>query len=179
MKRELCQVLVELRGVRPLIWRRLLVPSDMNLTQLHQVLQCAMGWKNKHSYTFESATSVPLSLSWPNESVGKVFSAIEGTLIYLYDPGDGWEHEVTLDERLPCDADRDHAVCLAGERACPPEDCGGVPGYADVLKAIQKTNDKRYSELREWTGMTFDPLAFSVDEVNRSLARLSRHRKLR
>lgn len=174
MKRELCQIRVELRGVRPLIWRRLLVPSDMNLHRLHQVLQYAMGWKNKHSYTFESASSVPLSFSWPNEAVGRVFSAIGGPLVYLYDPGDGWEHEITREERVSSDVDTDYAVCLAGERACPPEDCGGIPGYADILQAVQKPNSKRYAELREWIGTTFDPLAFSVDEVNQKLAALFR-----
>ena len=84
MKRELCQVRVELRGVRPLIWRRLLVPSDTNLTQLHRILQCAMGWKNKHSFTFESGSAVSLSRSWPNETVAEVFSVIGGPLVYLY-----------------------------------------------------------------------------------------------
>ena len=68
----------------------------------------------------------------------------------------------------------DYAICVAGERACPPEDCGGIPGYADVLKAFQKPNNKRYAELREWIGITFDPLAFSVDEVSQKLATLSR-----
>ncbi len=159
--------------MRPLIWRRLLVPSTTNLTQLHQILQCAMGWKNKHSFSFESGSDVPLSHSWPNKTVSEALSVVGDTLVYLYDPGDGWEHEITHEERVFSDADRDYAICVAGERACPPEDCGGIAGYVDILKAFQKPNSKIYAELREWIG-TFDPLDFSVDQVNQKLAASSR-----
>lgn len=172
MKHELCQIRVELRDVRPLVWRQLLVPSAMKLTQLHRFLKCAMGWENGHGYTFESGANVPLARSWASAPIGKVFTAIGGPLIYLYDPGDGWEHEITLEERVSCDVETDYATCMAGERACPPEDCGGAPGYEEFQKAIQKPTSKRYAELREWIGPTFDPLVFSTDEVNRKLARL-------
>lgn len=174
VKHELCQVRVELTSVHPLIWRQLLVPSNMTLMQLHPVLQCAMGWEDSHSYTIESGSNVPLNCSWPNESLGKIFAALNGQLIYLYDPGDGWMHEITLEERVACDVETDRAICMAGERACPPEDCGGAPGNEDVLKAIQKPSSKRHAELREWIGPEFDPLAFSVHEVNRKLSGLSR-----
>ncbi len=133
-----------------------------------------MGWEDSPSDRFESRSNVPLNRSWPNESLGKIFVALNGQLVYLYDPGDGWEHAITLGECVACDVETDRAICMAGERACPPEACGGAPDYEDVLKAIQKPGSKRHAELREWIGPEFDPLAFSVDEVNRKLSGLSR-----
>lgn len=106
MKHELCQLRVQLRDVRPLIWREILVPPAMKLT---------------HSYRFESGSNVPLSRSWSSAPVGKVFTITGGPLIYLYDPGDGWEHEITLEERVSCDVETDYD--LHGWRACvSPED---------------------------------------------------------
>lgn len=174
MRRELCQLRMELKGIYPPVWRKILVPSDMSLRQFHRVLQCVMGWEDRHSYTFESGSEIPLGRPWPDESIGGAFSTIEGPLVYLYDPGDGWEHVITLEERVLSDVDVGPTICLAGERACPPEDCGGIPGYEDVLRAMKRPNAKTNAELIEWVGASFDPLAFSLDEVNRKLGNLSR-----
>ncbi len=91
---------------------------------------------------------------------------------YIYDFGDNWEHEIIVEKITPLDAGRHYPCCLAGERACPPEDCGGVWGYKDLLDITSTPDHPDYEELREWLGEHFDPEAFDLEAVNRSLKRL-------
>jgi hypothetical protein len=168
MEQEVCQLKVTLRGTRPPIWRRLLVPADTTLTRMHRVLQIAMGWEDSHMHEFRSDARRPARVQ-QSARIGDVLTEIGNSLIYTYDLGDGWEHSVVLEKRVAGGDGAERPVCLDGQRACPPEDCGGVPGYYDLLEVLQNPTDERYEEMREWAGEDFDPEAFSVDAVNRQL----------
>ncbi len=85
---------------------------------------------------------------------------------YTYDFGDNWEHEILVEKILPPEEDRDYPVCLAGKRACPPEDIGGVWGYMEFVEAMRDPKHPRHEEFSEWCEDPFDPEAFDVDEVN-------------
>ena len=168
MEQEVCQLKVTLRGTRPPIWRRLLVPADTTLTRMHRVLQIAMGWQDSHMYEFRVDVRRPARMQH-SARIGEVLREIGSSLTYTYDLGDGWEHSVVLEKRLRGGNGAERPVCLGGQWACPPEDCGGVPGYYDLLEVLQNPADERYEEMREWTGEDFDPEVFSVDAVNRQL----------
>lgn len=165
---DVCQLKVTLLGTRPPIWRRLLVPADTTLPRMHRVLQIAMGWQDSHMHEFNVDARRPAK---PRSSacIGDVLTEIGNSLTYTYDLGDSWEHSVVLEKRFPGGADAERPVCLDGQQACPPEDCGGVPGYYDLLEVLQNPDDERYEEMREWVGEDFEAQAFSVDAVNRQL----------
>jgi hypothetical protein len=173
MEQEVCQLKVTLRGIRPPIWRRLLVPADTTLTRLHRALQIAMGWQDSHMHEFRvdgRRTAGPGSAQTGRSTcIGDVLTEIGSSLTYTYDLGDGWEHSIVLEKRFSGCDDAEYPVCLDGQQACPPEDCGGVPGYCDLLEVLRNPDDERYEEMREWVGEDFDSQAFSVDAVNRQL----------
>jgi hypothetical protein len=94
-------------------------------------------------------------------------------LLYEYDFGDSWEHELLVEKRLPLDEGKRYPVCLTGKRACPPEDCGGVWGYVSFLAAIHDPKHPEHEEMLEWIGGEFDPEVFDLDEINVALQRLT------
>lgn len=91
-------------------------------------------------------------------------------LIYTYDFGDNWEHAIVLEKLLPLLPDMTSPICIDGSLACPPDDCGGIPGFYELLDALADPNHEQHQEMRDWIGGDFDPQAFSVEEVNRKLA---------
>ena len=91
-------------------------------------------------------------------------------MIYTCDFGDSWEHSIVLEKQLPADPNTTYPVCTDGKLACPPEDCGGIPGFYDLLDALDDPNHERHEELRDWIGEDFEPEAFSPENVNRMLS---------
>jgi hypothetical protein len=89
--------------------------------------------------------------------------------IYTYDLGDSWEHAIVLEKQLPLDPNASYPVCTDGELACPPDDCGGIPGFYDLVEAIADPNHEQHEELKDWLGYDFNPMAFSIDSVNQML----------
>ena len=87
---------------------------------------------------------------------------------YTYDMGDNWEHEVMVEKILSPEPDKHYPICLTGKRACPPEDCGGIWGYEDLLEIMKDPEHEEYEERMEWLGEGFDPEAFNMERVNRS-----------
>jgi len=186
---EIYELKVTLLGTSPPIWRRLQVPADMTLAQLHDVLQTAMGWQDGHMHEFSvgqrrfgrpdpQARLMGLP-SVENERTVRLSSLLSRTgskVIYTYDFGDSWEHSIVLEKRLLGDPNATYPVCTDGQLACPPEDCGGIPGFYDLVEVLNDPNHKRHEEMLDWVGDDFDPQAFSVDQVNRMLAPRSRHR---
>ncbi|MEA3253811.1 MAG: tetratricopeptide repeat protein [Chloroflexota bacterium] len=169
---------VRIKGSRPAIWRRFQVSGNITLYKLHRVLQIVMGWSDYHLYEFWIGRSL---FSEPDPDFGsgiksarriKLSEAItreKSKFVYVYDLGDNWEHEVIVERILPSEKELRHPVCLEGARACPPEDCGGVPGYSDLLKIIRNPKDEEYEELMDWLGGYFNPRLFDLEEVNRRL----------
>jgi hypothetical protein len=187
---EIYQLKVTLLGTTPPIWRRLLLPADMTLEQLHDVLQAAMGWEDCHMHEFRAgyrhfgrpdpedrSMGMPPAENERTVRLSDVLRRIGAKVIYTYDFGDGWEHGIVLEKRLPVDPNTKYPVCTDGQLACPPEDCGGIPGFYDLIEAITDPSHERHEEMSDWIGDDFDPQAFSVDNVNPMLSPMRRHGK--
>jgi pRiA4b ORF-3-like protein len=97
---------------------------------------------------------------------------ISAKAIYTYDFGDSWEHSIVLEKRLPAAPTIRYPICTDGQFACPPEDCGGIGGFYDLLDTLKDPAHEQHEELRDWVGGDYDPEAFSIEAVNRILTRL-------
>jgi hypothetical protein len=181
---EIYQLKVTLLDTNPPIWRRLLVPADLSLAQLHHVLQVAMGWQDGHLHEF-SAHGRRFGTPDPEDQfmaedvederrmrICGVFGRTGAKAVYTYDFGDTWEHSIVLEKRLPAAPNVVYPICTEGQLACPPEDCGGIPGSYDLLDALRDPTHDEHKELKEWVGGDYDPEAFSIEAVNRILTRL-------
>jgi len=178
--KDIYQIKVTLLGTDPPIWRRLLVPAALTLAQLHDVVQTAMGWQNGHMHEFRAGQRYfgkpdPDDRSMgmdpvENERTARLSEVLRKNgpkLIYTYDLGDSWEHAIVMEKQLPVDPNAKYPICTDGQLACPPEDCGGIPGFYDLVDALADPKHKQHKELGDWLGYDFDPLAFSIDSVNR------------
>ena len=94
-------------------------------------------------------------------------------LIDTYDPGDSWKHAIVLEKQLPVDPAAKYPVCTDGQLACPPENCGGIPGFYDLVEAIADPNHEQHKELKDWLGYDLEPIDFSIDCVNQMLFQLA------
>jgi hypothetical protein len=153
------QLKVTLQGIRPPIWRRFQVPGQIAFDRLHLVLQAVMGWNGGHLYAFEVGGR---RIGEPDDSWGDsledsrrvtlstVAKRKGDRLVYTYDFGDDWRHHLLVEKTDCLDADEHRVTCLAGRRACPPEDCGGVWGYCDLLSALADRSMPR-SRI-DWSG---------------------------
>jgi hypothetical protein len=179
----LFQFTITLLGAKPSIWRRIQV-QDCTLDKLHEHPQTAMGWTNSHLHQFEikgerygdpellddgfedfeceDSTRTLLSDILPK--TGKRFA-----FQYEYDFGDGWEHEVLFEGNPPVDPKAKYPLCVEGERACPPEDCGGVWGYGDFLEAIRNPKHEEHESMLEWIGGRFDPEEFDARAATKAM----------
>jgi len=168
-----------LRHIHPPIWRRIQVAGDTRLGKLHHVLQVVMGWTNSHMHAFvigddtygEPELDDTGDLEMENERNVRLDKiAHKGdTLVYEYDFGDSWEHELKIEKVIPPESGARYPVCLAGERACPPEDCGGPWGYEQMLQVLNDPDHEEHEEMREWVGEEFNPERFDLGEANRQL----------
>jgi hypothetical protein len=167
------QLKVTLRGVRPPVRRRIVVPSDTPLSELADLLEAAMGWLGGHLHEFAAGDvtyEVPDpdgDTGWGRRTVdertvtlGQVLDEPKAKLRWTYDFGDNWQHDVVVESIGPNEADFSGPVCVAGRRACPPEDCGGTAGYANLLAALADPDHEDHEELTEWAPPGFDPDAF-------------------
>ncbi len=171
---------ITLDGMDPPIWRMVIVPAAIGLEQLHVVLQVAMGWTNSHLHEFRQGRRRFAPPDPDGDGFGakaedeadyllcELLKRPKQTLIYEYDFGDGWEHTITLAAVRPrrCRAPK----VLAGERACPPEDCGGPGGYYDLLAIIANPDDPEHAERMEWLPNGFAAGVYPIAEVNEVLA---------
>lgn len=176
------QVKVTLQEIDPPIWRRLLMPADASLEDLHWIIQQAMGWWNSHLHEFNLPDRRIGRPDWeddawyddtvpPLEDARYVklieLSAGPGfTFEYLYDFGDSWHHEIVIEGVRELDAPLEVPECLDGARACPPEDCGGPDGYEEMLASWRDPSDPEHDEWLEWLPDGYDPEAFNLVEIN-------------
>lgn len=186
---EIFQLKVTLLGTMPPIWRQLLVPANLTLAQLHDVLQTAMGWQECHLHEFcagyrrfgqpdpeDRFMGTPSVENERTVHLSDVLGRVRSKITYTYDFGDSWEHRIVLEKRLPTDPGSTYPLCIGGERACPPEDCGGIPGFYDLLDALGNPAHPQHDELLEWIGDNYDPDVFSIHDVNRMLTPSRRRR---
>ena len=187
LPQDIFQIKVTLRYTRPPIWRRLLVPSGFTLEDLHSVIQAAMGWDNSHLHEFRIGQkrfgkSDPSDRLMGMDPIGnerttylyRVLRKVRAKALYTYDFGDGWEHEIVVEKVLPPESDVAYPSCVGGKLQGPPDDCGGIPGYYNLLEAIRDPDYPEHKDLLDWVGGEFDPTTFSVEEVNRQLAPIQR-----
>jgi hypothetical protein len=182
---------ITLLGIEPPIWRRIQVPSTLLLCCLHDAFQAVMGWTDSHLHQFEQDGrywGVPQTdefgdlelLDETKVPVGKLLLAEGDSLVYLYDFGDNWRHEVLLEKIVPVDGPPPKPICLAGERRCPPEDVGGPSGYQEFLEVIFEPGHEEFEHYRQWAGDPVHAEEFDVATVNKILERMrwpKRHRR--
>jgi hypothetical protein len=180
-------VRVSLMHIRPEIWRLIRVPADIRMDQLHYVLQIAFGWTDSHMHQFHVIDAKGVTKAFvgrpdpdfagsthtqdeTKRRLKNFLTKAEDYIGYEYDFGDSWLHEIKLTAVHAQSARLSAPLCLDGARACPPEDCGGVPGFERVLAA--SANPKlAETDLMEWLG-DYDPTTFDLSTVNRALARI-------
>lgn len=171
---------VTLKGSKPPIWRRIEVPADVSLDHLHLILQVAMGWYNSHLHAFriggaeygDTRMDVGGDLEFEDERRAKLSSLVsveKANFTYEYDFGDGWEHVILVEAILPREAGVTYPRCVTGKRACPPEDVGGIWGYANMLEALADPEHPEHKEYTRWLTGSFDPEAFDLQAVNEAL----------
>jgi preprotein translocase subunit Sss1 len=182
MTKKIYQIQVALKDFSPRIWRRILVPSDLLLSDFHLIIQTAMGWEDSHLHQFiknETFYTVRMkdddfwddmnNVDYKKMKISDLLIKEKDKIDYEYDFGDGWMHDITLEKILAPDDKIKYPVCLAGKMNCPPEDCGGVWGYSAILKILKKPDHEEYENYIEWLGEKFDPEYFNIDKVNKLL----------
>ena len=188
----LYQLKITLMYSDPAIWRRMVVPADTKLNRLHDVIQRVMPWTNSHLHHFIAGDRrkrgsepvyygmVNLDFADPDDrtlneekfTLADLAAAEKCKFIYEYDFGDGWEHEILVEKVLPPDASFKKFVCLAGENACPPDDCGGIGGYYDLLEILKDPDAPDHEHLKEWIGGKWDAARFDLKAANAALKKL-------
>ncbi|MFQ5578835.1 MAG: plasmid pRiA4b ORF-3 family protein [Anaerolineae bacterium] len=181
---DIYQLKVTLRHSKPPIWRRIQVPGNVLLSKLHRFLQVVMGWEDYHLHQFivgGTFYGVPhpsyddFGMKMENEGLVKLSQIApeeKFKFIYEYDFGDSWEHELLVEKIMPPQKGIQYPRCVKGKRACPPEDCGGVWGYEELIEAINDPKHSEHDDLLEWLGGEFDPEEFDLDAINAVLARI-------
>ena len=180
---SLYQLKITLMYSDPAIWRRVVVPANFKLDRLHQVIQRVMPWTDSHLHQFivgrtcygrpdpEFADKGSETLNEKHYTIADIAPGAKKKFIYEYDFGDGWEHEIVVEKVLPPDAGFKRVICLAGENACPPDDCGGIGGYYEMLKIIADPKHPDHEHMKEWLGGERDLARFDLDETNDALKR--------
>lgn len=184
---KIYELRISLIGSGPEIWRRVNVSGNIRLKKLHEIIQTAMGWRDAHLHQFvvgairyADPDIEPDSLEnndlqdETHATLSKVLPVVNGTLVYEYDFGDSWDHLVRVESITASDKGGPfHPVCTEGAGACPPEDCGGLPGYYGMfIPAMLDPTNKEHKSMREWYGRDFDPEVFNRTAVNQALRRI-------
>ena len=180
---QVYQFKITLKGTKPPIWRRILVPETYTFWDLHVAIQDAMGWDDYHLHEFtllspKTGRKVKIGIpsdedadfGWEvlaewNQKIAHYFSSENSKADYVYDFGDGWEHSIKLEKILPRETGVAYPRCIDGRGACPPEDCGGIGGYAEFLEAIGDPANELHEDMLDWVGGSFDPDDFDPNDV--------------
>jgi hypothetical protein len=179
-KPAIYQLKIALQHIKPQIWRRVLVPADATLEALHQIIQAVMPWQDYHLHHFQQGETYygvpfPEMYEYDLEYVDtrltplhQVLARKGGSILYEYDFGDSWWHDIVLEKILKPEPGVLYPVCNGGERVCPPEDCGGVTGYYLMLEALSDPQHEEYESYEIWSN-NFQPEAFDLDQANARL----------
>lgn len=182
------QLKIQLDASKPEVWRRVLVSDETTLFELHHVIQIAMGWTNSHLYEFDVHSQKYGTRYDGNEefygdnftdafevSIGDLGLKAKSKFTYLYDFGDSWRHTIAVEKVCAPESKVKLPLCLDGEQHCPPEDCGGIYGYYDMLETIQTENHPERDEYLEWLGEDFDPTIFNKTDVNKQFNKFDKY----
>jgi hypothetical protein len=175
---------VTLREVKPPIWRRVLVPGAITLGDLSEAILAAMGWDGGHLHTFDVAGrdygdpgAVDDVADENRITLNGVIKAGVKRFTYTYDFGDSWDHVISIEKTEPAADGQSYPHCVEGKRNCPPEDCGGAWGYAELLEILADPAHPERAERLEWMDdEDFDPEAFDLERANRRLAAQAKRR---
>lgn len=167
---------ISLEGIEPAIWRSFVVREDISLHEFHEIIQTVMDWTDTHLYNFvirnteytdeETAAELEGSKIADTVSLRSLKLKNGDTFKYLYDFGDGWMHKLKIEGVAAPETGIEYPVCLAGARSCPPEDCGGPPGYEEFLNIFNDPGHEEHESMREWAGPFFDPEDYDVELTN-------------
>ena len=176
------QLKIELQDIKPKIWRRIQVNSEISLNELHHIIQISMGWTNSHLFSF-IIDNVEFTVKEYDDDDVKYADArkyklkklkIDGPFEYLYDFGDYWEHEITVEKKI--DGKKlINPICLEGEGRCPPEDVGGTHGFEEFLEIMKDKSHPERDSYIEWYGSVFDSDNVELEKVNEQLADLDQY----
>lgn len=181
---DIIQLKITLKGTKPPIWRRILVDKSTSFFILHYIIQYSMGWENSHLFEFKVngfRIGEPHQddegwggklIDATKKSLGSIISDPKGKFEYAYDFGDNWEHLIKVEKFLPKDENVKYPICIDGELNCPPEDCGGVWGFYDLLETIKNKKHPEHKDMLEWLGGKYDPEYFDKELVNKELFEL-------
>jgi hypothetical protein len=177
------QLHISLNDIEPVIWRRIQVLGRVSLYKLNRIIQECMGWTNSHLNLFnindveyevkyENVEENPDALDEREFKLCQVVQAENVSFTFLYDYGDYWEHSVLVEKILPKEPDVKYPICIDGKRACPPEDCGGPPGFEEFVEAVRNPYHEDHQAMIEWAGYKYDPNEFNLELANKRLARI-------
>jgi hypothetical protein len=171
------QLRIVLDGVEPVVRRRVVVPGSVRLDKLHRMIQAAMGWDDSHLHSFRIGDQLfgMQFDDYPDDELAEksvtVLQAFRDSRVaaYEYDFGDSWLHFVHVEDLSRLSVGLRLGVCLAGKNACPPEDCGGAPGYAHLRSVLDDPDHEEREQVLKWLGGGFDPEEFDVALANARL----------
>jgi hypothetical protein len=177
------QLKITIADIEPAIWRRVLVPAETTLEQLHKIIQTVFGWWDYHLHQYvvdgrhyglpdpEYSDELPEMFDERNVTLRDVLGA--RAIVYEYDFGDDWKHSVEIESAtIASDPNVQYPVCTGGARACPREDCGGTPGYFRVLEILGDPMHEEYREMKTWVGRKYDPEKLDLMAIDRALRKL-------
>ena len=172
------QLKVTLKGSTPPIWRRLQVKDNIRLGDLSVVVQCAMGWNGGHLHQFihqgqyfgePSDDDCDSVTDEDKVRLSDLHLRAKSKFVYEYDFGDDWMHDIVVEKTLPVEKGVDYPRCIAGKLACPPEDCGGIWGFYNMLQAVADPKHAEHEDYKEWLDDKFDPEAFDLEAKDATL----------
>ena len=180
MNADILQVDISILNLEPVIWRQVEVPSDISLADFHQVIQKAMGWSNKYKHrfakdmTFYSPNAELLDdeytcIEYQKIKLCDLMEVVKDKVIYNYDFKDNWVHEILLEKRIPFVEGQAYPKVLDGEGNCPPERCGGVEGFNEILDVLDNPDHMDYEDTIDFLGEDYDPDFFDIDAANSAL----------
>jgi len=183
MTGQIYRIKITLEHVEPAVWRRIEVPGDVTLDQLHAIIQRVMGWDDYHMWSFQVGKTEyqPETADLFDSGDGPQSRSAEGTTLaqategrrisfrYWYDFGDDWFHALKVERVADPEPGAIYPRCLEGARACPPEDCGGPWGYQNFLDAVSNPKHPAREEMLEWIGGEWDAEAFDLARVNKAI----------
>lgn len=190
MSKAILRLKIVLADTEPSIWRRVEVPAEMTLKDLHSVIQAAMGWDNAHLYQFHVGRETIAGPGLGGEGFGMPRAIGAGRVrladlaargvkrfTYVYDMGDSWEHRLQIEKSLPVDPAASYPRFIDGAMHGPPEDVGGIPGFYEFLDAIADTKHPDHEDRLDWYGGPFDPADLGEDRIRKALTRIANRRK--